>query len=442
MIKQINVKNLGPVMEEINWELSKLNLVYGKNETGKTYLVEFLIRSLFKTKGWKLRPSTGRGKIIVEGLEKKPTTFSPSSSKKLEDFLLKTRSGLPSDFSKLLVVKGAEAELGEGKADKIILKRYLSSKEILDTIRERIPKTVQESVIQNNEIIGANRGDIKRRKELIQKLRQINALFKKINTKYLGGERKILEDKKNLLERKLEEMDKAKRYFAYTLSQKLEVLRRKRDKFDDDKIEELSKRVDIYWKDKEKYNQKQKRCGRLSKDIAHYAWAKEAYGIYSGLIQQKPLYAGSNILLLIALILMASTGIFSILNYPIFAVASLIGGLIFILLYVRKLRKSTEESSKIAELEKIGNEYQKRFGESLTDLAKLKEKVEYMQETYHEHKTLRGQLEEERIELDVQKKEISKLSKRKKNYSNLMLKRMNISKKKYPLPLTNINMIN
>ena len=141
------------------------------------------------------------------------------------------------------MVKGAEAELGEGKADKIILKRYLSSKEILDTIRERIPKTVQESVIQNNEIIGANRGDIKRRKELIQKLRQINALFREINTKYLGGERKILEDKKNLLERKLEEMDKAKRYFAYTLSQKLEVLRRKRDKFDDDKIEEFIKAV-------------------------------------------------------------------------------------------------------------------------------------------------------------------------------------------------------
>ena len=111
-IKELNVKNLGPI-KKLNLVLKSINLIYGDNERGKSYLVEFLIRSLFKTAGWKLRKKTGSGKVLVEGLDDKIIEFSPSKSVKLEDFLSEKYVGLPPDFSKLLIFRSTNVELGE-----------------------------------------------------------------------------------------------------------------------------------------------------------------------------------------------------------------------------------------------------------------------------------------------------------------------------------------
>ena len=46
-IKEIHVQNLGP-HTQFSTELGKFNLIFGHNENGKTYLVEFIIRSLFR----------------------------------------------------------------------------------------------------------------------------------------------------------------------------------------------------------------------------------------------------------------------------------------------------------------------------------------------------------------------------------------------------------
>jgi AAA15 family ATPase/GTPase len=46
-IQKLNVKNLGPI-HEFSHQFRLVNLIYGHNEQGKTYLVEFIYRSLFK----------------------------------------------------------------------------------------------------------------------------------------------------------------------------------------------------------------------------------------------------------------------------------------------------------------------------------------------------------------------------------------------------------
>ena len=118
-IKEINVQHLGPI-EKLSLKFGIFNLIYGLNEEGKTYLVEFLIRSLFKNqKSWRLRPLRAMGKVVLTGLPEGSVTFSPSSEKKLEDYWEETNIGLPPDFSKLLVVKGAEVEIAnvEGRRD-------------------------------------------------------------------------------------------------------------------------------------------------------------------------------------------------------------------------------------------------------------------------------------------------------------------------------------
>ena len=127
-IKEIQAKALGPI-DQFSFSPGLVNLIYGQNEKGKTHLVEFLIRSLFRqNRQWNLRKNTGHGKVTLSGIGD-DLTFSPTTPEKLEDYLEKEMPGLPVDISKLLVVKGAETEIGDspGGADKAILKKYLSS---------------------------------------------------------------------------------------------------------------------------------------------------------------------------------------------------------------------------------------------------------------------------------------------------------------------------
>ena len=46
-IQDLHLQNIGP-LDELQESLKGVNLFYGLNETGKTYLVEFLLRSIFR----------------------------------------------------------------------------------------------------------------------------------------------------------------------------------------------------------------------------------------------------------------------------------------------------------------------------------------------------------------------------------------------------------
>ncbi|MCH7678399.1 AAA family ATPase, partial [candidate division KSB1 bacterium] len=84
-IQEIHIQNLGP-HTHFSTELGKFNLIFGHNEKGKTYLVEFIIRSIFRhANQWNLRTQKGKGKVVLSGLSNgKAVEFSPDSSKKLE----------------------------------------------------------------------------------------------------------------------------------------------------------------------------------------------------------------------------------------------------------------------------------------------------------------------------------------------------------------------
>ncbi|RMF60504.1 MAG: hypothetical protein D6743_14840, partial [Calditrichaeota bacterium] len=173
-IREINVENLGP-LARLSFKPARLNLIYGRNEQGKTCLVEFVIRSLFrKSKQWRLRDLGGSGTVVV-ALDGQSQAFDPHSKKKLEDFWEQDGGGLPRDFSKLLVVKGGElvlAEDAEGGADKAIVKRFLSNREVLDRLESKISTTIQQARVENRRLVGPRRGEIGRRMELEERLVQ------------------------------------------------------------------------------------------------------------------------------------------------------------------------------------------------------------------------------------------------------------------------------
>ena len=85
-IDKISVKELGPI-KSFTGSFGIFNLIYSVNEKGKTFLTEFIIRSLFKNiSRWKHLRKGGKGKITISGLEKQAVDFSPAYPKKLEDW--------------------------------------------------------------------------------------------------------------------------------------------------------------------------------------------------------------------------------------------------------------------------------------------------------------------------------------------------------------------
>jgi hypothetical protein len=163
-IDRITVENLGPIVKA-DLELGPFNLIYGHNEKGKTLLVEFILRSLFKDlSDWALRPGIGRGQVIVSGLGSDRIAFTPTSIRKLDSFLEATSPGLPPKMSRLLVIKGAELGMDNsvhGGVDKKVVRSYLSGQPTIDAILGKIPMTVQKATIENGVITGNNLGDIK-----------------------------------------------------------------------------------------------------------------------------------------------------------------------------------------------------------------------------------------------------------------------------------------
>ena len=164
-INNIRINRGGPLKEDFILAPGDVNLIYGHNETGKTYIVESIINLLFNTRknqsaDWELRGWDSSGNISISGLQDKPIPFT-KTGKKLEDYW-GTNFGLPQDFSRLLVVKAGETLLSH-EVDGVgrdILKSYLSGEGLLDEIASTISTTIQKSKIENGEIIGSRRGEL------------------------------------------------------------------------------------------------------------------------------------------------------------------------------------------------------------------------------------------------------------------------------------------
>jgi energy-coupling factor transporter ATP-binding protein EcfA2 len=182
-ISRIKIKRAGPLDSDFELQPGDLNLVYGHNESGKTYIVETMINLLFKTgkRGpakWNLRKWDLGGRIIVSGLEDDPVPFT-KTGKKLEQYW-EEGPGLPRDLSRLLVVKAGETVLAEEEEDGVgrgILKNYLSGEGLLDKIAARVSKSLQDTTVQESLIDGPQMGEVKKRKECEERLRNLNALL-------------------------------------------------------------------------------------------------------------------------------------------------------------------------------------------------------------------------------------------------------------------------
>jgi len=392
-IKEINVQNLGP-LTNLKMKLGLVNLIYGQNEKGKTYLVEFLIRSLFKNvKEWKLRSKQGRGSVVVEGLGTEKVHFSLSPDPKLEDFWEKENVGLPLDYSRLMVVKGAEVELTskDVPSDKAILRRYLSGQALLDEIDNRISSTIQSCQLENGTIIGHNRGELKSKDELDKKVTDLDRLFEQLDKGYSDGIRKMLSDEQGELEGRLSDLEKAKRYLAYELAQEIERLKKERQRFSEDvlqKAKENQQRIQLKNKEMERKEHEKKEAEANSR---HYEYLKKAEINYTNFLNSERVQFNS-IFLLLSMILTVLALVSVIVRMPIGTYITLGCAVLSGLFHLFRTRLFLKNVPAREELERLRNEFKNRFNSDLSDLTAIQEMIQKKGEEHKKAEILTEQL--------------------------------------------------
>jgi len=406
IIDSIQIQKLGP-LKSIQLDLGMLNLIYGHNESGKTYLTEFLLHSIFRhAKTWNLRDINPEGSVHLHGLSEQATIFSPSTHRKIEDFWNENDKGLPLNMARLLVVKGGELALSDGVpggVDREILKNALTSQALLDQIRESIQPTVRKAQIIDQKISGKNQGQINDLKVLQGKLQDIENLLDLIEEKYSKGPARQIEKQINETQMKLEEQLKAKRYKAHLLSGKQEELRVQREKLSDNSYLSLRDRVRDYKKLKEDLKNLSGKIKSSKAAVGTYHWLKSAVDIWEkNELENKRL--PENILMVFGGVLLAA-GLFITILQNILAWPNLfwvgittagIGGLL-LAYFGFQLIMGTKNPADAGERDAIQTTFKEKFDQPLKGITFLRAEQNKLLEIFLKAKS--NQEEYSKIEL-------------------------------------------
>ena len=400
-IKEIKAKGLGP-LDEFSHKLGKFNVIYGPNEKGKTFLTEFILRSLFKNTGrWNIRKE-GRGKVFVSGLNGNPVGLTVSSDIKLDSFL-EEKKGLPPQLSKLLAVKGSDAKI-DGQADggitKGAVKEFLTEKGLIEEVEKNISKTIQKADIEKYPIDIYKQGEGRDLKRIKKELSKLDNLIADIEDNYSPGHLEQLKIEKGKLEKQLELQKTAKRYKAYELSQKLENLEKEYKRYDREKAaslsknienhEQLEKRVEKKKKEYEEKKRKAEKYRKLEVILDNYKDLKE--GDVEPIDKIWKLIPGG-LFIISALITVLGSEVLGVLGFTITA------GLIAYYLY--RYKKEIDSKSNIEELKELKKEFKEETGKIMKTVATLEATVKEHGSAPEVAKNMKSNLEELQEELSA-----------------------------------------
>jgi len=401
-IDKIKINRGGPLEKDFLLEPGDVNLVYGSNETGKTYIVESIIKLLFRTGKrsslWDLREWDCSGSIIVSGLQDKPVPFV-KTGKKLDDYW-EEEIGLPHDLSRLLVVKAGETLLSR-EVDGVgrdILKNCLSGEGLLDRIEARISTSIQKANIQNADILGPNQGEIKSRHQLREDLNYAGSLLNETEVSYSSGEVYRLRQNVERVKAQLEIQDKAKRYYTYCLHKKKEGLELEKNKLaSEQELSKIESDISVYETNQSTIKHKTDVLMKHESTEENYRWTEKAINIYRELTSEQAVAAPKSVYIVLALIFLCGAVISGIFNQIIPLGVGGIGSLVFTVLYYLGTRKALDRQGVNQELEKLKAEYTARYGCDLTDRAALEAQLDKLKEYYISATNLRRELEENLI---------------------------------------------
>ncbi|MBP8959109.1 MAG: hypothetical protein KBG40_01625 [Bacteroidales bacterium] len=268
-IKQITAEDCGPV-KIFSHELGDLNLIYSRNEGGKSFLTEFIIHCLFKNKNpWGYLRKTGKGKITITGLGDKPVDFKPDKGTKLEDYLEKDNRGLPPSLVNLLVIKEGETEIvkTEDGIDKSIIKDLLSYRKVLDAIDSKIPLVIKQADIAP-EVRIDRKGKGKDYYQVKEELNKINDSINKLNNESGHWSIKDLKLKAEKLKKDKDLLLKARKFKAYRLSEEIKRLQENIEEIPDSLLERLGELISGYEQYKNRLESLNKEYKKITEETA------------------------------------------------------------------------------------------------------------------------------------------------------------------------------
>jgi len=385
-IERIKVNRGGPLENDFDFEPGDLNLIYGQNETGKTYVVESLIRFLFRT-GKKAPVARGlrdwdiAGKAIVSGLEEDPVSFSKSGNK-LEDYW-EDGTGLPHDLSRLLLVRAGETLLSD-EVDGVgrdLLKDYLSGEGLLDRLADDVEAVIRAAEIQDCQIVGAKQGKLKTRTQSEERVVGLQTLLKEVEEGYTSGDAFSLRKKTETLGPQVEILGKARRYRAGQLARQLQGLGDQKSQLPTDReLATVESEVENHASTKAKIGSTSEKLKDFESTSADFQWANEALGVYKDLTSGAPGSGPKQVFIPLALLALTASVIFGLLGLRIPSVVAAVLSLIFGATTYRDMKNALSSAGQNTELEKLKAEYRTRFGTDLTDRAALQAKREELNE--------------------------------------------------------------
>jgi hypothetical protein len=414
-IERIRVNKGGPLKNDFELEPGAINLIHGHNETGKSYVVEAIINTLFRTGkkapiGWKLRGLSSAGNITVSGLNDRPVTFKKTSDK-LEDYW-EEETGLPQDLSRMLVVKEGETLLAEGKdvkdgVGRDILKNYLSGVGLLDTIEDRISATLRGAEVKDKAISGNQAGEIGKRTVAENSRLNLTKLFEEVEDAYTSGIIHDLRQQQTDIQNKIDGLEKAKRYHAYCLQTEIDSLNREKARLPSEKdLIDIEKAIAVYETKEGESKRISTEIASLESDVDNYHWAEKALKNYEEIMgkqgaKPKVVYA------VLTLFFFAGVVVSGLLNFPIPLAICAAGTLVFSALYASGMRRSPALAGVNQELENLKKGFEKRFGSELTDKAVLEAKLAALGKTHAKYEVLADNSNKLKADLESQKNSIT-----------------------------------
>lgn len=414
-IESLSVNGLGPIAS-IKWQFKDINLIYGRNERGKTYLAEYLLRSLFKH-AQNTRDLTDSGQVIVSGLTGEITPFTPKSRKKIEDFIFSSDDGKPIDLSRLCVVKGGELSFlpyNEKSITKDVLKEYLSDQRILDGIQKEISLTIQESSWENGQIIGKKQiGPIKELNNGVQQLRKIDELLREVDEAYSLGEVKKLKSELEVINKLIKEQQQARKAYAYSLSEQFKVIESELSQIpleDLDEVKNLQTKIEGK---RDLIKDGQAELEALEPRCENYLWLKAAIEQ----CEKRPeAFTGKAGLISVILSIIGTLAaiVFAFLGIPFLSLGAGLVAILFVILAVLQYRSKLRSSADIAEVDRIFQEYETKFGLKARSIAALRSTFDNLSPIYYGLQKTIDQIKDH-------KKDLSELEKALKSKLTLLI---------------------
>jgi hypothetical protein len=399
-IDRMSLTGGGPLSSGFVFEPGDINIIYGRNETGKTYIVESLISLLFRTGKkstveWELRNWESSGKVTVSGIAEKPVSFV-KTGKKMEDYWQDT-VGLPRDFSRLLVVKGGETAIvrsvdGVGHD---LLRSYLSGEDLLGVIEARIPLTLRTATTENGQLNGSNMGDIKERSEQRSSLDRLKALTKEVEEVYASGAIYDLRKKLDAIKGGADALKKAKRHHASIISQQ-----RRRVKQDieglptEAELSRIESDISVCESEGATIRRNRETVAGLGNTIDNYVWTDKALGVYKELASGKRIPVPKPVFLISAVVSMTLALVTGLLHLSVPLIVFTAGAVASAVLYYVSTRRALMAAGDGVEMGNLKVEYKKRFGTELTGRTDLEACKERLQPGHFGALALRKELEE------------------------------------------------